>query len=297
VRYSYYQGHRSAWFLIVPSFCAMSLLAVALFGLFADSFAPAPSADSGSATFTLANYAKIFTDTLYLRMLWVTVKLSFIVSLASVILGTPVAFAIARSRSPLRRALMIIAIVIPFMVSHIVKLYALTVVLGNTGAINTALRYLGAIGENDFVPLMRNQFGVMIGLVVFVLPYVILMLAGVLRRLDARLEQAAQSLGADMIGTFVHVTLPILAPSLLSAGMTSFALASVAFATPLILGGGAVSMIANAVYDQAISALNQPLASALAVVALAMTAAILLFGSKVERLLFGNRESHVRSRH
>jgi putative spermidine/putrescine transport system permease protein len=275
----------------------MALLAVALCGLFADSFGTDAVGDGKAAAFTFSNYTKIFTDTLYLRMLWVTVKLSFIVSLAGVILGMPVAFAIARSRSRLRRSLMIIAIVIPFMVSHIVKLYALTIVLGNTGAINTILRYLGAIGENDFVPLMRNQFGVMIGLVVFVLPYVILMLAGVLRRLDTRLELAAQSLGADLIATFVYVTLPILGPSLLSAGMTSFALASVAFATPLILGGGAVAMIANAVYDQAISALNLPLASALAVVALAMTVAILLLGSRIEKLLFRGRESNAGPRH
>src|SRR5205809_7611673 len=81
-------------------------------------------------------------------------------------------------------------------------LYSLTLVLGNTGLINRTLQAIGVIGHDDFVPLIRNQVSVVIGLVYFVLPFVVFTLAGALRRLDVALQEAAQNLGADDVRPF-----------------------------------------------------------------------------------------------
>jgi ABC-type spermidine/putrescine transport system permease subunit I len=186
-----------------------------------------------------------------------------------------------RTRSARLRAALIIVVAVPFMTSLIVRLYALTLVLGNTGLVNTSLRALGAIPENEFVPLVRNQLGVTIGLTYFVLPFVVFTLAGILRRLDATLEEAAQNLGADPVRTFVFVTLPLAVPGVLGAGSLAFALSVTAFATPLILGGTAVRMIATVIYDQVLFVHNLPLGAAISMVALTVTLAVMYVSARL----------------
>jgi ABC-type spermidine/putrescine transport system permease subunit I len=220
---------------------------------------------------TLANYATFFRDSLYVGTVLITLRLSAVATLASLVLGLPLAHWIVRTRSSSLRASLIILVAIPFMTSLIVRLYSLILVLGNTGLVNRMLQWFGIIGIRDFLPLMRNEIGVAIGLTYFVLPFVVFTLAGVIRRLDFTLEEAAANLGADEITTFFRIILPLLTPGVLGAGTLAFVLAGTAFATPLILGGGAVHMIANLIYDQAMSVQNIPMAATLSFVALAFT--------------------------
>jgi ABC-type spermidine/putrescine transport system permease subunit I len=159
-------------------------------------------------------------------------------------------------------------------------------VLGNTGLVNRALQELGIIEPNEFLRLIRNEVSVAIGLTYFVLPFVVFTLAGVVRRLDFRLEEAAQNLGADEVVTFFRIALPLLMPGVVGAGTLAFVLAGTAFATPLILGGGAVTMLANSIYDQAMFVQNMPMAATLSAVALAFTFLCLYIG---QRLVGGRR--------
>ena len=232
---------------------------------------------------TLANYAKALTDSLYLGSLLLTLKLSAAASVVSVVLGFALAYWIVRTPSARVRAALIIVVAVPFMTSLIVRLYALTLVLGNTGLVNTTLQGLRLLPENEFVPLVRNQLGVTIGLVYFVLPFVVLTLAAVLRRLDATLEEAAQNLGADPARTFLAVTLPLAVPGVLGAASLAFALSVTAFATPLILGGSAVRMIATVIYDQVLFVHNVPLGAAISMVALAVSLAVMYASGRLMR--------------
>jgi ABC-type spermidine/putrescine transport system permease subunit I len=277
-------GRFGRWPLLAPALLVLGVFVVALADLLAWSFyssgkiGVAPSGDTG-----LQTYRQILTDPLYLGAMLATFRLSAVSTVASLILGLPVAYWIVRTESARVRAALIMLVAVPFMTSLVVRLYSLMLVLGNTGLVNRALQALGLIAENDFLPLIRNEIGVAVGLTYFVLPFVVFTLAGGFRRFDRTLEEAAQTLGADEVMTFLKVTLPLLMPGILAAGTLAFVLAGTAFATPLLLGGSAVRMIANVIYDQALFAQNMPVAAALSVVALGFTLMCLFIASRLSR--------------
>ncbi|WP_077000535.1 ABC transporter permease [Variovorax sp. KK3] len=283
------QVHRAAgvlpkWLLLAPALLVLGVFAVALADLLNWSFysggklgAP-PSGERGWGT-----YGRILGDTLYISAIVATIRLSAISTICSLALGLPVAYWIVRTESSRVRALLIVLVAVPFLTSLIVRLYALLLVLGNSGLVNSLLQAAGWIAENDFVALVRNEVGVSIGLTYFVLPFVIFTLAGSFQRQDRTLEDAAQNLGADEVVTFVRITLPLLAPGILAACTLAFVLAGTAFATPLILGGSAVRMVGNVIYDQAMFAQNMPVAAALSVLALLFTMACLYVAGRFSR--------------
>jgi ABC-type spermidine/putrescine transport system permease subunit I len=231
----------------------------------------------------LQTYVKILSDPLYLGAIVATVRLSAIATIGSLLLGFPVAHWIVRTESRRVRTALVMLVAVPFMTSLIVRLYALMLVLGNTGLVNRALQAIGILPESEFIPLIRNELSVAIGLIYFVLPFVIFTLAGGFRRVDKTLEEAAQNLGADEFTTFWRVTMPLVAPGVLAAGTLAFVLAGTAFATPLLLGGSSVRMIANVIYDQAMFAQNMPVASALSAVALFFTLLCLALSGRLAR--------------
>ena len=270
--------------LLVPGLLVFAVFAAALLDLLGWSLhatgriGAAPTGDLG-----LSVYARVLSDPLYLSALATTLRLSAWATAGSLLLGLPIAFWIVRTPSPRVRATLIILVAVPFMTSLIVRLYALLLALGNNGIVNRALQATGVIAENDFVPLIRNETSVAIGLVYFVLPFVVFTLAGSFKRFDRTLEEAAANLGADPVVVLFRVTLPLMAPGILAAGTLAFVLAGTAFATPLVLGGSAVRMIANAIYDQALFAQNLPVAAALSAVALAFTVACLWLAGRLAR--------------
>ena len=274
--------------LLVPGLLVFAAFAAALLDLLSWSLhatgkiGAAPTGELG-----LSVYARVLSDPLYLGALATTLRLSAVATAGSLLLGLPIAFWIVRTPSARVRATLIILVAVPFMTSLIVRLYALLLALGNNGIVNRTLQATGLIAENDFVPLIRNETSVAIGLVYFVLPFVVFTLAGSFKRFDRTLEEAAANLGADPLVVLFRVTLPLMAPGVLAAGTLAFVLAGTAFATPLVLGGSAVRMIANAIYDQALFAQNLPVAAALSAVALAFTIACLWLAGRL-----GRRSAH-----
>lgn len=262
--------------LVLPAAAILVLFGIALIDLLQWSVRPPKAA---ADAYTLANYIKAFTDPLYFNTLIATFKLSGIATAAALALGIPMAFWIVRTESATVRAALIILVAIPFMTSLIVRLYALTLMLSNTGLVNRLLQASGIIDDGAFIPLIRNQTAVIIGLTYFVLPFVIFTLAGSFRRFDRTLEEAAANLGADEVSTFFRVTVPLLMPGIVGSASLAFVLAGTAFATPLVLGGSAVRMIANMIYDQA-SVQNMPMAATLSAIALVFTFVFLFLGNR-----------------
>ncbi len=270
--------------LLLPAALVLAIFGLALIDLLAWSFYTTGKLGMQiSGEPGLDTYRRILTDPLYLSAIVATFRLSTIATLASLVLGLPIAFWIVRTESPRVRATLIILVAVPFLTSLIVRLYALQLVLGNSGLVNKVLHAVGLVAENDFVALVRNELGVTIGLTYFVLPFVIFTLTGAFRRYDRTLEEAAQNLGADEVVTFFKITLPLLAPGVMAAGTLAFTLAGTAFATPLILGGSAVRVIGNVIYDQAMFAQNMPMAAALSVVALLFTMGCLVLAGRLSR--------------
>ena len=265
--------------LLAPSALIVLFFFAALLWLFQHSIEPfAPTGQTAEPGLTLTHYAKALSDALYVQSLWVTFKLALIATVFALLLGYPIAYQIVRTDSAKVRAFLVLTVAVPFLTNLIVRLYALTLVLGNTGLINKFAIWSGLMTENEILPLVRNDLGVGIGLTYFVLPFVVFTLAAALRRLDNTLEDAAMSLGANRVVTFVRITLPLSMPGVIGAATLSFILSVSAFAVPLILGEGNVAMIANTIYDQVLFVENIPFGAALAVIALVTIALLVLQG-------------------
>jgi ABC-type spermidine/putrescine transport system permease subunit I len=262
--------------LLAPVTVVLAFYALALFGLFRLSVAPVATASAPAVGWlTLAHFRKALFDDIYLQCIITTFAISTYVTLAAVLLGYLIAYKIVRTPSRLVRTVLVLSIAIPFLTNIIVRMYAMSLVLSNTGLVNTLLHRTGLLADGVVFPMVRNQLGVTIGLVSFTLPFVTFVMTTAFRRLDATLEEAAGSLGAGPVTTFLKVTLPLSLPGVVGGAVLAFILSVSAFVTPLVLGQGNVRMIANAVYDLVMFSENKPLGAALSVIALVLTLAIL----------------------
>jgi spermidine/putrescine transport system permease protein len=147
-------------------------------------------------------------------------------------------------------------------------------ILGTSGALNTALMSMGLISEP--IRMLYNEATVILGLVHFLLPFMVLNIYVSLDGIDTNLEDAANSLGATRWQAFLQVTLPLSLPGLAAGGLLVFVLGGSSYITPLILGGPRDAMFANLVYEAIITQLNWPLGSALSIMLLIVLGALVL---------------------
>jgi putative spermidine/putrescine transport system permease protein len=218
----------------------------------------------------LAHYAQVFERAVYLKVLGNTFRIALIATAVCVVLGYPLVYWM-RTLSPGRQLIAIALVVLPFWVSILVRTYAWIVILGNDGLVNRVLQALGLIGGP--VSFLYNQFGVVLGTVNVLLPFLVLPLFAAMLRLDDRLLQAAASLGASSWTVFWRVFFPLTLPSLAAGAILVFILTLGFFITPAILGGGRVPMIAN-MLDLLINRLPRwELAAAISTILLIMTLA------------------------
>lgn len=225
---------------------------------------------------TLALYERIFTSTLYIRVIGETFQTSLVVMLACLALAYPYAYAMAHAR---RRTLvvLVVALLLPFWVSLLLRTFSWLILLQDTGLINTALMALGLTDRP--LPLIRNQIGVIIGMVHVLLPYAVLPLYAVMRRIDDRLLEASAVCGAGWTRGFLRIYLPLSLPGVLAGALLTFTLSLGFYITPALLGGPRDTMISQLIAIQISEQLNFGMGSALAVVLLVFTvAAFALFG-------------------
>jgi putative spermidine/putrescine transport system permease protein len=190
----------------------------------------------------LGNYALLFTSESVQKTLLTTLRIAAITTLFALLLGYVVAYAM-RAATSQRQRLMLFCVLLPFWISVLVRSFAWLTILGPQGPINAGLQALGLTDEP--VALVRNQTGVLIGMVHVMLPYAILTLYANMRGIDVGLVSAARSLGASRLQAFRMVFLPLTQPGLVGAGTLVFILSLGFFVTPAILGGGRVLMVAQ----------------------------------------------------
>lgn len=187
------------------------------------------------AGFTVANYAKALTDELYLGTLLDTLRLALTVTVLCLLLGYPVAFHLARTKSRWR-GLLYGLVLSPLLVGVVIRSFGWIILLANNGIINQALRDAGL----PRMRLMYNEFGVTLALVHIFLPFMVLPLVGAIQGIDPRLEEAARSLGGPRRKVFTRVLLPLSLPGIQSGTILVFVLACGAYVTPMLLGAGRV---------------------------------------------------------
>lgn len=219
--------------------------------------------------FTPSNFLRAF-DPLYLRVYWRTAWIATTTTLLCAIVSYPVAYYLAlRAPERWKRPLLVLT-VIPFWTSFLIRTYAWILLLRSEGVINSALMGTGLIGVP--LKLLYSDFAVLAGQVYGELPFMILPIYVALDRLDIRLLEAAQDLGANRSWTFVKVTLPLSRPGLIAGIVLVFIPSLGAFITPDLLGGAKSVMIGNLIQNQ-FAQLNQPFGSALSLI---LTMAVLL---------------------
>ena len=247
--------------LLTPAVLVIAVFAAALSALLRYSvleFVPG-SLQTGDPT--VANFTGIMSRQ-YLGAVWDTVVLSAATTVLTLAASYPVAYALARTQSARVRSALLVLVLAPFFTGAIVRTYAWVLVLGNTVVTWP-------------VPMLFTPRGVLVGLVHFSMPTMILLLAAAISHIDPVYERAAASLGASPARVFRRVTLPLSLPGIVSGSVIVFAWTLSAFATPELLGGGRVKMIANVVKDLALDSFNWPGSAAFAAVTLVLTLVIL----------------------
>jgi putative spermidine/putrescine transport system permease protein len=164
-----------------------------------------------------------------------------------------------------------IALLLPFWVSLLLRTFSWLILLQDTGLINVILLRIGLISEP--LHLIRNQIGVLVGMTHILLPYAVLPIYAVMRKVDPRLMEAATICGSSRLRAFVRVYLPLSMPGVLAAGLLTFTLALGFYITPALLGGARDVMIGQLIAAQVTEQLNFGFAAVLSVVLLAATAA------------------------
>jgi putative spermidine/putrescine transport system permease protein len=224
---------------------------------------------------TLKNYREVLGDSYYWEIFGRTFAIAAIVTVVSAVLGTLEAIVLYRMRDPWR-SLFLLVVLGPLLISVVVRTLGWALLFGSTGLINKALVSAGLIGEP--IQFMYSTTGVVIGLVHVLVPFVVISVWASLQRMDPAVERAAVSLGANPFTVIRRVIVTLAMPGILAGSVMVFALAASAFATPAIIGGRRLKVIATAAYDEFLNTLNWPLGASLAVLLLLINV-VLLYAS------------------
>ena len=208
--------------------------------------------------FTLDTYARFLFDEYYHIIIYDTLRMATLVTVLSLLIGYPLAYALYRINRPSIQRWLGLLIFSPILVSVVVRSYGWIVLLSDQGPVNWLLLRLGIVTEP--VTLVFNLLGVVISLTHVFLPFVVFPIFSSLTRLDPELKQAAEDLGAGWWTTFRRITFPLSLPGVVAGAQICFTLALGAFVTPAMLGGGRVLVLPLQVYN-ATSEINWPVAA------------------------------------
>src|SRR5262245_47668355 len=226
---------------------------------------------------TDANYAKLFElyyATLFLR----TLRLAIVVTAVCAVLGYPVAYVLARSSSRVM-AVGLFLLIMPLMVSTVIRVFGWVVILGSEGLVNQAIRLLG--GES--VRLLYTEGAVIVGLAQQSMPFMVLPIMAAIERIPPSIEEAAQNLGASWGQMFTRTILPLSMPGLVSGALLVFSASMSAFITPALMGGRRVRMVGQQIYEEVLTAYDWPGAASLTIVLAAVMLTLVFLALRATR--------------
>jgi spermidine/putrescine transport system permease protein len=204
-----------------------------------------PVAPDVAQEFSLESYLKFFGDRIFWMPLFRTLIFAAVFTLSTLLITYPVAYFLARHVSRKNQMLMLLILLIPFWVGEIVRTYAIMILLGNTGALNLALKWLGLIDRP--IPFMYTSFSMGLGIVYLTALYMLLPLYSALEKLPKSLNEAAADLGAGAWTRFRRVTLPLTIEGISSGCTLVFLISTGFYATPVLLGGPSTTVFAETI--------------------------------------------------
>lgn len=223
--------------------------------------------------FTFAHYERLYREPLYFLILLRTFEIALLVGVATLLLGYPIAYAMARASR--HRAMLIAAcVLVPLWTSVLVRSYAWIVLLQRRGIVNNTLLELGLIETP--LRLLYTEGAVILAMIHVLLPFMILPIYSVLRGIPDEFVKAARNLGAGPVRAFCSVTLPLSIPGIAAGTLMTFVLALGFYITPALVGGPSTLTLATLIGQQTTELLNWPFAGALAGVLLAATLVLVI---------------------
>ncbi|MEY3675330.1 MAG: hypothetical protein RJB47_2038 [Pseudomonadota bacterium] len=257
-------------FFAVP-FLILLRISVTDMGEGLDPFAPLLQTNAGEVTLhlKLANYVSLLLDadsgwgqTLYVESYVLSVKYAFWTTVLCLFLGYPFAYFLARS-APHLRPLLLLLVMLPFWTSFLLRVYAWKGLLADQGVINNILIFLGLTQEP--IQMLYNDVSMLVGMTYVYLPFMVLPLYANLVKMDNRLLEASQDLGATPWQSFWLITVPLSRSGIVAGSILVFIPCLGEFVIPSLLGGAENLMIGRVVWDEMFSSNNWPRASALSV--------------------------------
>lgn len=266
------------WLLLSPSLTAIFLmLVVPIAFVVVYSFWLRSPVGRDIPAFQLGNYAKFFADFFYPSLLIRTIRVALETVLLCLVMGYVPAYFFYKTESKLKPALMIL-VMLPFWISFIIRTLSWINILGDSGLINHILLSIKLI--NSPLSMLYNEGAVLMGLLQYLLPFMILNIYVSLDGIDKSLTEAAKSLGCTEWQAFREVTLPLSLPGVSAGCLLTFVLTCGTYLPPMILGGPGNEMIANMVFKRIITTLDWPFGCAISTILLTLVGLIVFAYNK-----------------
>jgi len=230
--------------------------------------------ESISFVLNLRGYILLFSDNLYLATYVSSLKMAAVTTIFCILIGYPVAYYIARS-SPAVRSLLLLAVILPFWTSMLLRVYAWVGILRGDGLLNQVLLWIGIIDAP--LEIYRTDLAVYIGLIYAYLPFFILPLYANLVKLDMRLLEAAYDLGARPWSAFWNITLPMSMSGVIAGAMLVFIPAVGEYVIPEMLGGADTLMMGRVMWTEFFNNADWPMAAAVTCVMVLLLIIPLIF--------------------
>ena len=233
----------------------------------------------------LENYSFLQEDPLYLQSYLSSLRIASISTVLLLLIGYPIALAMARAPNSLRPTLVML-VILPFWTSFLIRVYAWIGILKPEGLLTVFLQALGLLGPDEQVQIYRTDIAVFIGIVYSYLPFMVLPLYAALEKMDGTLLEAASDLGCPPWKAFWRITFPLSLPGVVAGSMICFIPITGEFVIPDLLGGAQTLMIGKTLWTEFFGNRDWPLASAVAV--------LLLLVLVVPIMIFQNQQQKVR---
>jgi len=274
---------RRQWMLLI----AVPLLVFGVFycapivNLLRLSLAIVDSPTGGGYLPRLDLYATLLGDEYFLEIVWRTVRLSVLTTLACAVFCYPVSLVVAQSKGWTQTCLFIV-LLMPLMTSVTVTSYGGLILLCQSGFVNALLMGLGLIDRPQ--RLLQSETAIVVGLTQVLSVFMVLSIAAALQSVDPNHVRAARSLGAAPWSAFWRIVFPQSLPGLRTGSLLVFSLSMSAYATPGVLGGPRLKFVSFLIYQQAMQLLDWPRAASMAVLLLIVTTGILGLASAYGQL-------------
>jgi putative spermidine/putrescine transport system permease protein len=256
-------GRLTPWLFLLPAILLTGLLVAGVVPLLDASLRTLDrSTFRMGESWSLANFLTLWERPVYGVLIRRTLGAAFVVTGLTLAIALPYAWLMVRTPRPWLKKLLLVSLFLPFFIGQVVRAYGWLIVLGQQGLVNSTLAALGL----PTIAVLYTLPGVVLGLVQYMLPFAVLMLAPAFTAVAEEVELASASLGATPSRTFLHVVLPLVKPGLVAASVVVFTLSLTDFAMPAIMGGGRNDFIANGIYDAFFRLSDPGLGGALAIV-------------------------------